>query len=174
MPDVVVVSAVVVCKLSGPFDLARAPETVPGMTVDEALGAGVLKRPDPQCTVLAFPHGEIIISGPQLPHTLVGVGEATAYLIGGGLAVESHRVENLVCDARIAHTIDLQFAADAFSVEGPSSPGPYPRIDVSFPAFGATAAIYPSGRVVITGARGEDEINDVILHLYETLGLDAE
>jgi TATA-box binding protein (TBP) (component of TFIID and TFIIIB) len=174
MPDVIVVSAVVACKLSGPFDLAQAPVRVPGMAVDRSLDAGVQKRQEPRCTVLAFPRGEILVTGPQLPHTLAGVGEATAFLLDEGLTVESSSVENIVCETTIAPSIDLAAAADAFGAEGCDPALPEPRLEVVFPETGVKAALFATGKVVLTGARDEETINGAIVHILETLGLDAE
>jgi hypothetical protein len=174
MPDVIVVSAVVVCKLSGPFELAQAPARVPGMSVDSALGAGVYRRPEPHCTILAFPHGELVISGPQLPHTLLGVGEATAFLLGDGLSVASSKVENMVCDAKLVPSIDLERAAEAFGADARDSSLPEPRLEVPIPETGATAALYASGRVVITGAKDEEAINETIHRILDALELDVE
>ena len=174
MPDVIVVSVVVVCKLSGPFELAQAPARVPGMSVDSSLDAGVFKRPEPRCTILAFPHGELVISGPQLPHTLVGVGEATAFLLGDGLFVASSKVENMVCDTRLAQAIDLDRATEAFGAEARDQALPEPRLEVPVSETGATVALYASGRVVITGAKDEQAINETLQRIIETLDIDAE
>ncbi|MFH0815654.1 MAG: hypothetical protein V1934_02405 [Methanobacteriota archaeon] len=172
MPDVIVVSAVVVCKLSRPFNLADASARIPGMVSDEALGAGVQKRAEPQCTVLAFPHGELLITGPQLPHTLIGVGEATAFLISDDVIVESSQVENVVCEAKIASSIDLAAAAESFGIGPPDPSMQEPRLEIPFD--GAKAAIFPSGRIAVTGANDEEAINKVLVQILDTLGLELE
>jgi TATA-box binding protein (TBP) (component of TFIID and TFIIIB) len=174
MPEVIVVSATVICKLSRHFNLADVSVRVPGMVLDEALDAGVQRRTDPHCTVLAFPHGELLITGPQLPHTLLDVGEATAFLIANGTTVESSHVENVVCEASIASSIDLAAAAESLGVGLPDQAQPEPRLEITFTEVGATAAIFPSGRVVVTGANDEETINKVFGHILDTLGLELE
>jgi len=174
MPEVIVISAVVVCKLSRSFNLAEAAARIPGMVLDEALDAGVQKRTDPHCTVLAFPHGELLVSGPQLPHTLMDVGEATAFLISDGTTVESSQIENVVCEAAVASTIDLPAAAESFGVGQPDLTHPEPRLELHFEDVGAKAAIFASGRVVVTGANDEDAINKVLGHVLNTLELELE
>jgi TATA-box binding protein (TBP) (component of TFIID and TFIIIB) len=174
MPDVIVVSAVVTCKLSGPFSLADACARVPGMVLDEALGAGVQRRAEPHCTVMAFPHGEILITGPQIPHTLLDVAEATAFLIADGMKVESSSVENVVCEATVATSIDLAAAAESFGLSPPDTAMPEPRLEIHFPEAGATSAVFASGRIVVTGANDEEAINKILGQVLDTLGLELE
>jgi TATA-box binding protein (TBP) (component of TFIID and TFIIIB) len=174
MPDVIVVSAVVICRLSRPFNLAEACARIPGMAPDEALNAGVQKRAEPHCTVLAFPHGELLISGPQLPQTIIDVGEATAFLIADGMTVASSQVENVVCEAMVASSIDMAVAAESFGAGPPDQSLPEPRLEITFTDVGATAAIFPSGRVVVTGANDEEAINKILGHVLDTLGLELE
>ena len=144
------------------------------MAFDESMGAGVQKRTDPHCTVIAFAHGDLVVSGPQLPDTLIGVAEATAYLLDEKLKVVETHVENVVAETSLGQAVDLNAAAEAFGADPPGPGKADAFLELGFPETGAKMALFPSGRIVLNGAKTEEEINRMMQTVLDALGLELE
>jgi transcription initiation factor TFIID TATA-box-binding protein len=153
------------------LDLERLAGSLPGADYDANRFPGlVLRLRNPRVAFLLFKNGKVVYTGSKsMRQVVTGVETLVSMLRSRGVSVPGSptpRVENIVATCDLHAMVNIEKAVfllgNAFY-----EPEVFPGLVYS--DFGVTFLIFYSGRVIVTGARSEGQVVEVVNRLFELL-----
>ncbi len=139
------------------------PEQFPGL---------ILKLKEPKTSALLFRSGKIIITGAksekEIKEALNVIIEKLKKLgvkIGGKPEIE---IQNIVASGKLDFNVNLEELAEKFE-EAEYEPEQFPGLVLKLPELKVKFLIFKNGKIVVTGAKSEKEIEEAIKYLEKKL-----
>lgn len=140
-----------------------SPEQFPGL---------VLRIPKPKTATLIFSSGKMVCTGAKSEkevrravNTIIGLLRNHGIEVKGGPIIE---IQNIVASANLKALVDLERAA--YLLENSMyEPEQFPGLIYRMDGPKVVLLIFSSGKVVCTGARREEEVQEAINKLYDKL-----
>jgi transcription initiation factor TFIID TATA-box-binding protein len=170
-PTCRVVNIVATIDLGVNLDLEGLAGSLPGVDYDANRFPGlVLRLRDPKVAFLLFKNGRVVCTGSKsMGQVVAGVGALVSLLRSRGVRVPvapTPRVVNVVAACDLHAMVNVEKAAlllDRVFYEPEVFPG------LVYSDFGVTFLIFYSGRVIVTGARGEGQVLEGVNRLFGLL-----
>jgi transcription initiation factor TFIID TATA-box-binding protein len=170
-PTCRVENIVVTIDLGVNLDLEYLAGSLPGADYDANRFPGlVLRLRNPKTAFLLFRSGRVVCTGSKsMGQVVAGVGALVSMLRSRGVSVPvapTPRVENVVATCDLHAMVNVEKAAlllDRAFYEPEVFPG------LVYSGFGVTFLIFYSGRVIVTGARGEGQVFEGVNRLFDLL-----
>ena len=153
------------------LDLEYLAGSLPGVDYDANRFPGlVLRLRNPRVAFLLFKNGKVVYTGSKsMRQVATGVEALVSMLRSRGVSVPGSptpRVENVVATCDLHAMVNVEKAVfllgNAFY-----EPEVFPGLVYS--DFGVTFLIFYSGRVIVTGAKGEGQVVEVANRLFDLL-----
>ena len=153
------------------LDLERLAGSLPGADYDANRFPGlVLRLRNPKVAFLIFKNGKVVCTGSKGEEDVrAGVKALVSMLRGRGVPIPiapTSRVVNVVATCDLHAMVNVEKAVfllgNAFY-----DPEVFPGL--VYVGFGVTFLIFYSGRVIVTGAKGEGQVVEVVSRLFDLL-----
>jgi transcription initiation factor TFIID TATA-box-binding protein len=170
-PTCRVENIVATIDLGTSLDLEGLAGVLPGADYDANRFPGlVLRLRNPKVAFLLFKNGKVVCTGSKsMGQVSEGVGALISMLRSRGVGVPvvpTPRVENIVATCDLHAMVNVEKAVfllgNAFY-----DPEVFPGL--VYAGFGVTFLVFYSGRVIVTGARGEGQVMEVAGRLFDLL-----
>ena len=144
-------------------DVDYNPDQFPGL---------VYRLHNPKVTALIFKSGKMVITGAKSIKQLIhSVKRILKTLMDNGIPIYGKpqiQIQNIVASANLHVVVDLEKAA--FILEGSMyEPEQFPGLIYRMPRPRVVLLIFSSGKMVITGAKREEEVGIAVNEIYNTL-----
>jgi len=159
--------------LDHPLDLNLIETRIPDVDYNPDQFPGLVYRlHTPKVTALIFKSGKMVITGSKSVKELVGsVKKILKSLIDHGIEIKGRpqiQIQNIVASANLHVYIDLEKAA--FVLERSMyEPEQFPGLIYRMDKPRVVLLIFSSGKMVITGAKREEEVAEAVNTIYEIL-----
>lgn len=172
-PEVQIENIVATVTLQHSLDLTIIESRIPDVEYNPDQFPGLVYRLDnPRVTALIFKSGKMVVTGAKSVNQLVfAVKKILRNMINKGVPIHGKpqvQVQNIVASANIGTMVDLEKAAGVLPgsmYEPEQFPGLIYRLDKPM----VVLLIFSSGKMVITGAKREEEVSEAVKAIYETL-----
>lgn len=172
-PEVQIENIVATVILEHPLDLSLIESRLPDVDYNPDQFPGLVYRLDqPKVTALIFKSGKMVVTGAKSVNQLVfAVKKILKTIINKGIPIHGKpqiQIQNIVASANLGAMIDLEKAALAL----PTSmyePEQFPGLIYRMNKPVVVLLIFSSGKMVITGAKREEEVERAVNVIYETL-----
>lgn len=172
-PEVQIENIVATVILEHPLDLSLIESRLPDVDYNPDQFPGLVYRLDqPKVTALIFKSGKMVVTGAKSVNQLVfAVKKILKTIINKGIPIHGKpqiQIQNIVASANLGAMIDLEKAALAL----PTSmyePEQFPGLIYRMSKPVVVLLIFSSGKMVITGAKREEEVERAVNVIYETL-----
>lgn len=172
-PEVQIENIVATVTLQHSLDLTIIESRIPDVEYNPDQFPGLVYRLDnPRVTALIFKSGKMVVTGAKSVNQLVfAVKKILRNMINRGIPIHGKpqvQVQNIVASANIGTMVDLERAAGVLPgsmYEPEQFPGLIYRLDKPM----VVLLIFSSGKMVITGAKREEEVSEAVEVIYETL-----
>jgi transcription initiation factor TFIID TATA-box-binding protein len=159
--------------LEHPLDLSLIETKLPEVDYNPDQFPGLVYRLEqPKITALIFKSGKMVVTGAKSVNQLVfAVKKILKTLINKGIPIQGKpqiQIQNIVASANLGAIIDLERAALALPgsmYEPEQFPGLIYRMEKPI----VVLLIFSSGKMVITGAKREEEVVKSVNSIYERL-----
>ncbi len=172
-PEVQIENIVATVILEHPLDLSLIETKLPDVDYNPDQFPGLVYRLDsPKVTALIFKSGKMVVTGAKSVNQLVfAVKKILKTLINRGIPVYGKpqiQIQNIVASANLGTLIDLEKAA--FALPGSMyEPEQFPGLIYRMEKPVVVLLIFSSGKMVITGAKREEEVIKAVNTIYEIL-----
>jgi transcription initiation factor TFIID TATA-box-binding protein len=172
-PEVQIENIVATVILEHPLDLSLIEIKLPEVDYNPDQFPGLVYRLEqPKITALIFKSGKMVVTGAKSVNQLVfAVKKILKTLINKGIPIQGKpqiQIQNIVASANLGAIIDLERAALAL----PGSmyePEQFPGLIYRMEKPVVVLLIFSSGKMVITGAKREEEVVKAVNSIYERL-----
>jgi transcription initiation factor TFIID TATA-box-binding protein len=172
-PEVQIENIVATVILEHPLDLSLIEIKLPEVDYNPDQFPGLVYRLEqPKITALIFKSGKMVVTGAKSVNQLVfAVKKILKTLINKGIPIQGKpqiQIQNIVASANLEAIIDLERAALAL----PGSmyePEQFPGLIYRMEKPVVVLLIFSSGKMVITGAKREEEVVKAVNSIYERL-----
>jgi len=172
-PEVQIENIVATVILEQPLDLSLIETKLPEVDYNPDQFPGLVYRLEqPKITALIFKSGKMVVTGAKSVNQLVfAVKKILKTLINKGIPIQGKpqiQIQNIVASANLGAIIDLERAALAL----PGSmyePEQFPGLIYRMEKPVVVLLIFSSGKMVITGAKREEEVVKAVNSIYERL-----
>ncbi|MEM0366081.1 MAG: TATA-box-binding protein [Acidilobaceae archaeon] len=172
-PEVQIENIVATVVLEHSLDLALIESRMPDVDYNPDQFPGLVYRLEqPKVTALIFKSGKMVVTGAKSINQLVfAVKKILKNMINKGIPIHGKpqiQIQNIVASANIGMVIDLEKAAlvlPGSMYEPEQFPGLIYRMDKPV----VVLLIFSSGKMVVTGAKREEEVVKAVNTIYETL-----
>jgi len=172
-PEVQIENIVATVILEHPLDLSLIETKLPEVDYNPDQFPGLVYRLEqPKITALIFKSGKMVVTGAKSVNQLVfAVKKILKTLINKGIPIQGKpqiQIQNIVASANLEAIIDLERAALAL----PGSmyePEQFPGLIYRMEKPVVVLLIFSSGKMVITGAKREEEVVKAVNSIYERL-----
>jgi transcription initiation factor TFIID TATA-box-binding protein len=172
-PEVQIENIVATVILEHPLDLSLIETKLPEVDYNPDQFPGLVYRLEqPKITALIFKSGKMVVTGAKSVNQLVfAVKKILKTLINKGIPIQGKpqiQIQNIVASANLGAIIDLERAALAL----PGSmyePEQFPGLIYRMEKPVVVLLIFSSGKMVITGAKREEEVVKSVNSIYERL-----
>ena len=172
-PEVSIENIVATVILENPLDLNLIETRIPEVDYNPDQFPGLVYRLEhPKVTVLIFKSGKMVITGAKSTKQLVhAVKKILKTLKDKGITIKGRpqiQIQNIVASANLNVYIDLERAA----LELPNSiyePEQFPGLIFRMDKPRVVMLIFSSGKMVITGAKMEEEVFQAIERVFGVL-----
>jgi transcription initiation factor TFIID TATA-box-binding protein len=172
-PEVQIENIVATVILEHPLDLTLIETRIPEVDYNPDQFPGLVYRLEqPKITALIFKSGKMVVTGAKSVNQLVfAVKKILKTLINKGIPVYGKpqiQIQNIVASANLGALVDLEKAALAL----PGSmyePEQFPGLIYRMEKPVVVLLIFSSGKMVITGAKREEEVVKAVNIIYEKL-----
>jgi len=172
-PEVQIENIVATVILEHPLDLSLIETKLPEVDYNPDQFPGLVYRLEqPKITALIFKSGKMVVTGAKSVNQLVfAVKKILKTLINKGIPIQGKpqiQIQNIVASANLGAIIDLERAALAL----PGSmyePEQFPGLIYRMEKPVVVLLIFSSGKMVITGAKREEEVVKAVNSIYERL-----
>ncbi len=172
-PQVSIENIVATVILNQPLDLNLIETRIPDVDYNPDQFPGLVYRlTDPKVTALIFKSGKMVITGSKSVKQLVyAVKKLLKTLIENGIQIRGKpqiQIQNIVASANLKVHIDLERAAEVLD-RSMYEPEQFPGLIYRMSKPRVVLLIFSSGKMVITGAKREDEVYEAVERIYNTL-----
>ena len=172
-PTVNIENIVATVSIDQTLDLNAIERSVPNVDYNPEQFPGLVYRLDePKVTALIFKSGKMVVTGAKSTQQLIeAVKKIVRNLRKHGIIIHGRpkvQIQNIVASANLNTCVDLERAAltlENSMYEPEQFPGLIHRMDEPR----VVLLIFSSGKMVITGAKREDEVYDAISRIFEKL-----
>ncbi len=172
-PEVQIENIVATVILEHPLDLTLIETKLPEVDYNPDQFPGLVYRLEqPKVTALIFKSGKMVVTGAKSVNQLVfAVKKILKTLVNKGIPIYGKpqiQIQNIVASANLGALVDLEKAALALPgsmYEPEQFPGLIYRMDKPV----VVLLIFSSGKMVITGAKREEEVVKAVNAIYERL-----
>lgn len=172
-PEVQIENIVATVILEHPLDLSLIETKLPEVDYNPDQFPGLVYRLEqPKITALIFKSGKMVVTGAKSVNQLVfAVKKILKTLINKGVPIQGKpqiQVQNIVASANLGAVVDLEKAALAL----PGSmyePEQFPGLIYRMEKPVVVLLIFSSGKMVVTGAKREEEVVKAVNSIYERL-----
>ena len=172
-PEVQIENIVATVILEHPLDLSLIETKLPEVDYNPDQFPGLVYRLDqPKVTALIFKSGKMVVTGAKSVNQLVfAVKKILKTLMNKGIPIYGKpqiQIQNIVASANLGMMVDLEKAALAL----PGSmyePEQFPGLIYRMEKPVVVLLIFSSGKMVITGAKREEEVVKAVNIIYEIL-----
>ncbi len=139
------------------------PDQFPGL---------IFRLDSPKVTALIFKSGKMVITGAKSTEELIkAVKKIVRTLYKKGIIITGRpkiQIQNIVASANLYREVNLEKAA--FLLENNMyEPEQFPGLIYRMSDPQVVLLIFSSGKMVITGAKSEDEVEDAVRKIYKKL-----
>ena len=139
------------------------PDQFPGL---------IFRLDSPKVTALIFKSGKMVITGAKSTEELIkAVKKIVRTLYKKGIIITSRpkiQIQNIVASANLYREVNLEKAA--FLLENNMyEPEQFPGLIYRMSEPQVVLLIFSSGKMVITGAKSEDEVEEAVRKIYKKL-----
>ena len=172
-PEVKIENIVATVILQHPLDLNLIEARIPEVEYNPDQFPGLVYRmTNPKVTALIFKSGKMVVTGTKSVKQLVyAVKRILKNLIDKGIEIRGRpqiQLQNIVASANLHVIIDLEKAA--FVLERSMyEPEQFPGLIYRMTKPRVVLLIFSSGKMVITGAKRENEVKEAVYRIYDTL-----
>lgn len=155
------------------LDLDLIEQGIPNIEYNPDQFPGLILRLDsPMVTALIFKSGKMVVTGAKKTSDLVkAVKKILRMFIRSGVSISGKpkiQIQNIVASANLGMEVLLEKAA--YLLENIMyEPEQFPGLIYRLTDPKVVLLIFSSGKMVITGAKSEDEVIKAVEHTYETL-----
>ncbi|MCI4435362.1 MAG: TATA-box-binding protein [Ignisphaera sp.] len=155
------------------IDLEYLDKTSPNVEYDPDQFPGLVLRLDsPKVTALVFRSGRMVVTGAKsVPMLIKAVKKIVRMLVRVGIEVDSKpriQLQNIVASANLGAEVLLEKAA--FLLENSMyEPEQFPGLIYRMSDPHVVLLIFSSGKMVVTGAKSEDEVFLAVRTVYQKL-----
>ncbi len=159
--------------LDHPLDLNLIETRIPDVDYNPDQFPGLVYRlQKPKVTALIFKSGKMVITGSKsVKELVVSVKRILRTLMEHGIEIRGRpqiQIQNIVASANLHVYIDLEKAA--FILERSMyEPEQFPGLIYRMDKPRVVLLIFSSGKMVITGAKREEEVAEAVNTIYKTL-----
>ncbi|MEM2005183.1 MAG: TATA-box-binding protein [Zestosphaera sp.] len=172
-PIIRVENIVATATLDQNLDLGAVARTVSNVEYDPEEFPGLIYRlSKPRLTALIFNSGKMVITGAKSKNQLIeGFKKIVRAFVRHGIIIVGKpriQIQNIVASASLGVEVDLEKAAlllPNVMYEPEQFPGLIHRMDEPK----VVLLIFSSGKMVITGAKDEDEVNTAVYRIFSRL-----
>lgn len=172
-PTVNIENIVATVSIDQTLDLNAIERSVPNVDYNPEQFPGLVYRLDePKVTALIFKSGKMVVTGAKSTQQLIeAVKKIVRNLRKHGIIIHGRpkvQIQNIVASANLNTCVDLERAAltlENSMYEPEQFPGLIHRMDEPR----VVLLIFSSGKMVITGAKREDEVYDAVSRIFEKL-----
>jgi transcription initiation factor TFIID TATA-box-binding protein len=136
-------------------------------------GAVIMRLREPRATALIFASGKMVVTGVRSTHNATLAAQKFAYIIEKvGFAPKElmdFKVQNMVGTADVGFPIRLEGLVYAHSAFASYEPELFPGLIYRLVSPRVVFLIFVSGKVVITGAKKEQDLSNALTKLYPVL-----
>ncbi|MEZ0290719.1 MAG: TATA-box-binding protein [Sulfolobales archaeon] len=144
-------------------DIEYNPDQFPGL---------ILRLSNPKITALIFKSGKMVVTGAKKTQDLIkAVKKILKSFVKGGITIIEKpkiQIQNIVASANLGVEVILEKAAYMLK-NSMYEPEQFPGLIYRMQEPRVVLLIFSSGKMVITGAKSEEEVNEVVNKIYETL-----
>ncbi len=172
-PSIKIENIVATVSLDQPLDLIAIERSMPTVEYNPDQFPGLIFRLDsPKVTALIFKSGKMVITGAKSTEELIkAVKKIVRTLYKKGIIITSRpkiQIQNIVASANLYREVNLEKAA--FLLENNMyEPEQFPGLIYRMSDPQVVLLIFSSGKMVITGAKSEDEVEEAVRKIYKKL-----
>ncbi|HIP66014.1 MAG TPA: TATA-box-binding protein [Pyrodictium sp.] len=160
-------------SLDQPLDLYAIERAIPSVEYNPEQFPGLVYRlEEPRVTALIFKSGKMVITGAKSTQQLIeAVKKIVRNLKKHGIMIVGRpkvQIQNIVASANLHICVDLERAA--LTLENSMyEPEQFPGLIHKMDEPKVVLLIFSSGKMVITGAKREEEVYEAVARIYEKL-----
>ncbi len=172
-PEAKIENIVATVILDHPLDLNLIETRIPNVDYNPDQFPGLVYRlSNPKVTALIFKSGKMVVTGAKSVNQLVyAVKKIIRSLIDAGIpirGVPKTQIQNIVASANLYAYVDLETAA--YALEGSMyEPEQFPGLIYRMQDPQVVLLIFSSGKMVITGAKREIDVERAVANIYKKL-----
>ncbi|MGC8566099.1 MAG: TATA-box-binding protein [Caldisphaera sp.] len=172
-PTVKIENIVATVILDTPLDLNLIETRIPDVDYNPDQFPGLVYRlQSPKITALIFKSGKMVVTGAKSVKQLVwAVKTILKKLMVKGVPMQGKpqiQIQNIVASANLNVVVDLEKAAFTLP-KSMYEPEQFPGLIYRMEKPRVVLLIFSSGKMVITGAKRESEVDDAVFGIYDIL-----
>jgi transcription initiation factor TFIID TATA-box-binding protein len=155
------------------LDLGAIARSIPNVEYDpEEFPGLVLRLDNPKLTALVFSTGKMVITGAKSTQMLIkGFKRILRLFYKHGILITGKprvQIQNVVASANLNAEVNLEIAAEQLD-NVMYEPEQFPGLIYKMNDPKVVLLIFSSGKMVITGAKSEEEVAQAVKNIYEKL-----
>ena len=172
-PTINIENIVATVSLDQPLDLYAIERAIPSVEYNPEQFPGLVYRlEEPRVTALIFKSGKMVVTGAKSTQQLIeAVKKIVRNLKKHGIMIVGRpkvQIQNIVASANLHICVDLERAA--LTLENSMyEPEQFPGLIHKMDEPKVVLLIFSSGKMVITGAKREEEVYETVKRIYEKL-----
>jgi transcription initiation factor TFIID TATA-box-binding protein len=172
-PLIRVENIVATVTLDQGLDLGAIARSIPNVEYDpEEFPGLVLRLDNPKLTALVFSTGKMVITGAKSTQMLIkGFKRILRLFYKHGILITGKprvQIQNVVASANLNAEVNLEIAAEQLD-NVMYEPEQFPGLIYKMNDPKVVLLIFSSGKMVITGAKSEEEVAQAVRNIYEKL-----
>ncbi len=172
-PSIKIENIVATVTLDQTLDLYAIERSIPTVEYNPDQFPGLIFRLDsPKVTALIFKSGKMVVTGAKSTAELIrAVKKIIRTLRKKGIVITGKpkiQIQNIVASANLYVEVNLEKAAFLLE-DNMYEPEQFPGLIYRMSNPQVVLLIFSSGKMVITGAKSEDEVREAVYKIYEKL-----
>ena len=172
-PVIRIENIVATVTLHQELDLNYISREIPGVSYQpEEFPGLILRLQNPRLTALIFGSGKMVVTGAKSVNQLIrGFRRILRMLARHGIVIRqkpSVHIQNIVASANLGVEVDLEKAAELLE-NSMYEPEQFPGLIYRMTDPNVVLLIFSSGKMVITGAKSEENVKKAVEKIYKTL-----
>lgn len=172
-PSIKIENIVATVTLDQTLDLYAIERSIPAVEYNPDQFPGLIFRLDsPKVTALIFKSGKMVVTGAKSTLELIrAVKKIIRTLRKKGIVITGKpkiQIQNIVASANLYVEVNLEKAAFLLE-DNMYEPEQFPGLIYRMSDPQVVLLIFSSGKMVITGAKSEDEVKEAVYKIYQKL-----
>ncbi len=172
-PVIKIENIVATVTLDQTLDLNAIARSVPNVEYDpEEFPGLILRLENPKLTALVFNSGKMVVTGAKSTQTLIkGFKKIIRLFVRHGIIIVGKpkiQIQNIVASANLGVEVDLENAAYLLP-NTMYEPEQFPGLIHRMNDPKVVLLIFSSGKMVITGAKSEEDVQRAVENIYKEL-----